>query len=115
MSFLTRIATASRSGPTLLRSLHTSSKIYASPPARASAKQEGTIASVFASLSGEAAVVLPERFAELKRTIVPDEHAASQVTAAWEEVLDELRLAEKEIVGRGSDVILSYHNGHLHS
>jgi hypothetical protein len=31
------------------------------------ARAEGTIASVFASLSGEKAVHLPQRFAELKR------------------------------------------------
>ncbi|KDQ15639.1 hypothetical protein BOTBODRAFT_108165 [Botryobasidium botryosum FD-172 SS1] len=91
-----------------IRSLHSSTRADIAPSPRVSAantKDEGTIADAFASLAGAADVVLPERFAELKRTIVPNEAAARRVTAAWAEVLGELRTAEKEILDRGSDIV----------
>ncbi|EPQ32237.1 uncharacterized protein PFL1_00434 [Pseudozyma flocculosa PF-1] len=69
-------------------------------------KKEGTIASVFATLSGgslEAA--LPARFAELKRSMIRDEAHVQALKAAWLDVLTQLQGRVEETVERGGDLI----------
>ena len=53
-------------------------------------KEEGSIASVFASLAGESHS-LPETFAALKRSLVQNEQHAHQLQQTWKEVLVELK------------------------
>ncbi|KAL5529483.1 hypothetical protein ACEPAG_5468 [Sanghuangporus baumii] len=48
---------------------------------------------------------LPERFADLKRTIVPDEESKTRMTAAWNDLLGELRTAVGEIKTNSSSII----------
>lgn len=70
----------------------------------AAEKAEGTIASVFASLSGEQASVLPDRFAELKRSILADESVRAAVIASWDDLLSALRRYNAEIKRRRQGV-----------
>jgi acyl carrier protein phosphodiesterase len=62
-------------------------------------KEEGSIASVFSSLSGSAPA-LPTRFADLKKDIWQD-----SLVQSWREVLDELYGAVEEIAESGIDVL----------
>ncbi|KAI0246765.1 DUF1479-domain-containing protein [Lactifluus subvellereus] len=64
-------------------------------------KEEGSIASVFSSLSGRAPA-LPTRFADLKKEIWED-----NLLQSWREVLDELYGAVEEVAERGIDIIPS--------
>lgn len=68
-------------------------------------KEEGTISSIFSSLSGEVAEVLPSRFSILKKELWRDDMVQS-----WKEVLEELEGATEEIANRGPDVCI-----HLYS
>ncbi|RDB20698.1 Uncharacterized protein YbiU [Hypsizygus marmoreus] len=94
---------------------------YASPKARSMMsgrqttlrppKEEGSISSIFTSLTGETPAVLPPRFSTLKKEIWRDEMIES-----WREVLNELEEAVEEVSSRGSEMIprISYtdiHNG----
>ncbi|KAI0051476.1 DUF1479-domain-containing protein [Auriscalpium vulgare] len=63
-------------------------------------KEEGSIASVFTSLTGEAPVALPPRFADLKKQLWKDALAES-----WREVTRELKDATEEVAARGTDLI----------
>ena len=63
-------------------------------------KGEGSIADVFASLSGEKAAILPERFRTLKNDIWKD-----SLIESWRDVLNELKPAVEETIELGSDVI----------
>jgi acyl carrier protein phosphodiesterase len=74
------------------------SRISASPRAQ---KEEGSISSLFASLSGEASSVFPARFLDLKRVLWRDEMVQS-----WREVLADLEAAVEEISCRKSEVHL---------
>jgi hypothetical protein len=62
-------------------------------------KEEGSIASVFTSLSGSAPA-LPTRFSDLKKEIWRDVLAQS-----WREVLDELKGSIEKVVARGANVL----------
>ena len=73
---------------------------YASPP-RTKQKEEGSIASVFSSLSG-GTPALPPRFTDLKKDIWAD-----SLSQSWREVCDELRGVVEEIAERGTDVLAS--------
>jgi hypothetical protein len=66
-------------------------------------KEEGSIASLFSSLSGEAAQVLPDRFAELKREIWKD-----GLVQSWREVLSALEKAVDEVATKGGSVSLVF-------
>ena len=63
------------------------------------AKREGTIMDVFGSLSEE--VVLPPRFADLKRQICSDPR---RMMDSWRDVLGELETTVKEVSRRGAEV-----------
>lgn len=69
-------------------------------------KQDGNISSVFASLSGEAASLLPQRFVDLKREIVnPDDKVLQEkLVASWARLLKALEAESSEIAERGPDV-----------
>jgi hypothetical protein len=60
-------------------------------------KKEGSIATVFSSLSG--AVPLPTRFADLKKEIWRD-----TLLQSWREVLDELYVAVEQVAEKGANV-----------
>jgi len=64
-------------------------------------KDEGSIASVFSSLS-ESGPELPTRFADLKKDVWQETFMQS-----WREVLDELHRSIEEIAERGADIIPS--------
>ncbi|KAI9508212.1 hypothetical protein F5148DRAFT_1275852 [Russula earlei] len=66
-------------------------------------KDEGSIATVFSSLSGSAPA-LPTRFADLKKDLWID-----LLSQSWREVLHELRGSVEEIVARGAEMIPSVH------
>jgi hypothetical protein len=62
-------------------------------------KEEGSIASVFTSLSG-GAPELPTRFSDLKKEIWRD-----VLVQSWREVLDELKGSVEKVVARGANVL----------
>lgn len=62
-------------------------------------KEEGSIASVFSSLSG-GAPALPTRFSDLKKEIWKD-----TLTQSWHDVLNELEISIEKVVARGADVL----------
>lgn len=68
------------------------------PTPRTKQKGEGTIATVFSSLSG-GTTALPPRFSDLKKEIWTD-----ALVQSWREVCDELRGAVEQIAERGADV-----------
>ncbi|KIM77865.1 hypothetical protein PILCRDRAFT_825084 [Piloderma croceum F 1598] len=63
-------------------------------------KEEGSIASLFTSLSGEAVQVLPDHFADLKREIWKD-----SLVQSWREVLFALEKAVDEVAAKGGSII----------
>ncbi|KAF4562978.1 hypothetical protein EYR40_007304 [Pleurotus pulmonarius] len=63
-------------------------------------RQEGTIASVFTTLTNEAEAPLPQRFVDLKKEIWRDD-----LRQSWKEVLDELGPAVEEIESRGGAIV----------
>jgi len=73
----------------------------AHPPRRAP-KEEGSIAAIFTTLTGEEHSVLPERFTSLKRDVFHE-----GLVESWREVLAELGPAVEEISTLGSDVSFS--------
>jgi acyl carrier protein phosphodiesterase len=73
---------------------------YASPT-RTRQKEEGSIASVFSSLSG-GAPALPPRFSDLKKDIWTD-----SLSQSWREVCEELHGVVEQIAERGTDVLAS--------
>jgi hypothetical protein len=62
-------------------------------------KKEGSIATIFSSLSG-AAPPLPTRFADLKKEIWRD-----TLLQSWREILKELYVAVEEVAEKGADVL----------
>lgn len=70
------------------------------------AKEEGSIASVFASLSGSQAV-LPARFAQLKASLVKDDAHAEQLKKRWYEVLDAVK-EQVELTSRKQGDLIPY-------
>lgn len=61
--------------------------------------QEGTIASIFASLDDSQHTVLPPRYATLKQDLWRDSFVQS-----WKEVLTELNIATKVVIEQGTKV-----------
>ncbi|KIY73410.1 DUF1479-domain-containing protein [Cylindrobasidium torrendii FP15055 ss-10] len=62
-------------------------------------REEGNISSIFTSL-GANSVVLPERFAQLKRDLFREEMITS-----WNEVVDELEVVTEQVAEAGSNAI----------
>jgi hypothetical protein len=63
-------------------------------------KEEGSIASVFSSLSAGSDLTLPTRFSDLKKEIWRESFVQS-----WREVLDELDGSIEKVAARGADVL----------
>ncbi|KAF9462300.1 hypothetical protein BDZ94DRAFT_1309772 [Collybia nuda] len=59
--------------------------------ATGNAKPPGTIGAFFTSLSGADTVPLPQKYADLKRKLVPDEKAERQLEAGWKRLLAVLK------------------------
>lgn len=75
------------------------------PPAKAG-KEEGTIASVFASLSGGTLEdALPDRFAQLKQSLVTSPSHAEHLHRTWRSILSSLSRRVSETVELGGDCI----------
>ncbi|PWN42015.1 DUF1479-domain-containing protein [Ceraceosorus guamensis] len=68
-------------------------------------KDGGTIASVFASLSGEGEAILPERFAELKRSIIRSPQRAQLLKKAFDEVLVSLDSELNKVIQHGNRLV----------
>jgi len=69
-------------------------------------KGEGTIASVFATLSGGSLEdALPSRFADLKRSMIRDEAHATAIKSAWTSVLKSLNSELSHIIENGENSI----------
>ncbi|KAK4055478.1 hypothetical protein OIV83_000024 [Microbotryomycetes sp. JL201] len=68
------------------------------------AKKTGDISAVFASLGG-ASPPLPDRFGQLKTSLVKDELHASKLIESWRDVLKSLEHELKEVEKRGSEVV----------
>lgn len=65
-------------------------------------KAEGDISSVFASLAGDKADALPERFSELKREII-GEHGDA-ILASWKRLIPVAEAKVREAKERGSSI-----------
>ncbi|KIL63988.1 hypothetical protein M378DRAFT_186857 [Amanita muscaria Koide BX008] len=63
-------------------------------------KEEGTIAAIFTSLSGEEGSKLPDRFASLKQSLWKD-----SLVESWRQVLKELEEKVEMIADRGTQII----------
>ncbi|KAI0029442.1 DUF1479-domain-containing protein [Vararia minispora EC-137] len=86
-------------------SVHSASAVRAlatatAAPASRQPKAEGTIASVFNSLSGEISDPMPARFSDLKKELWTD-----ALVASWREILKELEVAAEEVASKGSDIL----------
>lgn len=69
-------------------------------------KPPGSVEKVFASLSGRSTTqALPDRFRELKRSIVRDEQHAQALTKAWQDVLASLDRLTADVQARGSSLV----------
>lgn len=69
-------------------------------------KEEGTIASVFATLSGGSLEnTLPPRFADLKKSLVRDEAHANAIKSSWRSVLQSLEKEIDLITQKGGDIV----------
>lgn len=74
--------------------------------AKKAPKESGTIASVFATLSGGSlSDCLPERFGALKKSIVKSQVHAQALQNAWVEVLTSLQQETQEVIQAGADLI----------
>ncbi|UZJ51919.1 hypothetical protein CBS101457_001239 [Exobasidium rhododendri] len=74
------------------------------------AKESGTVANVFATLSGESlSNSLPARFGALKTSLVTSEDHAIALEKAWKEVLATLQAETEEIIKKGSALIPVIH------
>jgi hypothetical protein len=87
--------------PILHRTLATATQPHISRALRA----EGDISSVFASLSGNEAVPLPTRFADIKSSLIHGHEP--EITASWSRLLSSLRTEIDHISSAGSDIIPS--------
>ena len=77
---------------------------YSSPAAAVqTARKEGDISSIFASLSGVTPAALPERFTNIKRDLVRGHESA--LTASWQRLIEKLA-AENEIVAQTGPAII---------
>lgn len=66
-------------------------------------KKEGDISSVFVSLSGADRPPLPDRFRQIKNSLIAGRE--DRVVASWNRLLDELRRENQIIKSKGSAVI----------
>ncbi|TIC34325.1 DUF1479-domain-containing protein, partial [Wallemia mellicola] len=91
--------------PTTFKAISTRSRCLATKVAPKE-KDEGSIADVFASLSGDKAVELPQRFSDLKKEIWKD-----SIIETWRDVLAKLKPEVEEVAAIGSEAIprLPYH------
>lgn len=90
----------------------TSTSTIPPPSAPSQGKREGDISDSFASLSGLHATPLPDRYRQLKLSLVAD-HDEAQIVASWERLLDVLREENETIARLGPDVIPSLRYSHL--
>lgn len=81
------------------RSSHASLRGMAVVATTRKPKAEGSIASVFTTLSGGADTVLPPRFSDLKKEIWRD-----NLVESWHEVLNHLDEAVEEVATKGATV-----------
>jgi hypothetical protein len=84
-----------------LRNVHHKRSLAA--VATATRKAEGDISSVFASLSGAAPKPLPDRFANIKTSLVRGRE--DKITASWHRLLYTLRSEINQITTHGSSII----------
>ncbi|KAF8588742.1 DUF1479-domain-containing protein [Ramaria rubella] len=68
-------------------------------------KAPGTIASLFDSLTGAEVTPLPQRFADLKRKLVPTPEAERALERGWERLLDELMVMNNVWADKGTENI----------
>jgi hypothetical protein len=88
-----RLVAHSNHAPILTRTIST----------QVTAKKEGDISSVFASLSGSTVKPLPNRFAQLKQDLIRGkEH---DITRSWNELLQRLKEENEIISKQGSSII----------
>lgn len=73
----------------------------------AQSRKEGDISSVFVSLSGGPAPVLPSRFSDVKRQLIQGRE--DKLIASWERLLAALQRETKVVGERGSAIIPSVH------
>lgn len=66
-------------------------------------KKEGDISSVFVSLSGADRPPLPDRFRQIKNSLIAGRE--DKVIASWNRLLEELRKENETIAAQGSAVI----------
>ncbi|KUJ24198.1 DUF1479-domain-containing protein [Mollisia scopiformis] len=66
-------------------------------------RAEGDISSVFASLSGSAPQPLPDRFADIKTSLIQGRE--KEITASWQRLLSTLRSEIDQITTHGSSII----------
>lgn len=62
-------------------------------------KEEGSIASIFTTLTAEEHNPLPDRFSDLKKSLWKDSFVES-----WRDILSELEIAVENVSSRGSEV-----------
>ncbi|CAK7241902.1 MAG: hypothetical protein STHCBS139747_003375 [Sporothrix thermara] len=82
------------------------------PPPAAAGKREGDISDSFASLSGLDNTPLPDRYRQLKLSLVAG-HDEAALVASWQRLLAELRTENETIARLGPDVIPSIRYSHL--
>lgn len=80
-----------------------SSRTKRAPPV---AKKGGSIENVFATLSGGSlSDRLPDRFTEVKQSIIQSQSHSEAIQTAWKEVLESLKTETKEIEEKGASLI----------
>ncbi|KAN0066046.1 hypothetical protein ACQY0O_000139 [Thecaphora frezii] len=108
------LTSAQQKAPTVAQNTTTTSSGQAPPPpssalascAKPSTKQEGTIASVFATLSGGSLQdALPARFAQVKRSMIRDEAHVEALKEAWRDVLQQLEGQVEKTIQLGDRMI----------
>ncbi|KAL5628761.1 hypothetical protein BROUX41_002152 [Berkeleyomyces rouxiae] len=85
----------------------------ATAAAQSQGKKEGDISSVFVSLSGAKAQALPERFRQLKQSLIAGHEDA--VVASWGRLLSRLQVETQVVVGKGPAIIPSVEFKNLQS
>lgn len=89
---------------------HHSEQPNLSPPQSRRPKEEGTIASVFATLSGGSlSDALPSRFLQLKKSLVMSPEHALALQQAWKEIIAALATQTREASLHGAGMIPQVH------
>ncbi|CAK7213906.1 hypothetical protein SCUCBS95973_001957 [Sporothrix curviconia] len=81
-------------------------------PTPSAGKREGDISDAFASLSGLNSTPLPDRYRQLKLSLVAG-HDETAIVASWQRLLAELRTENETIARLGPDVIPSIRYSNL--